>query len=136
MGTPVRRLHGYGVADPIPYCDLSIDSGNCVCDGFDFFLGSHHQRKQRVSTGGRDGSVRRSGTNLSATKSSLGNRDANARQYVLDMWSRAGRRKPCTCYRSLPHRGWHICPRNSRLDPHIDSQSLLQPVSRAAFRCL
>ena len=33
------------------------------------------------------GSARRSGTNLSAPKPSLGNCGANARQHVLDMWS-------------------------------------------------
>ena len=48
------------------------------------------------------GSARRNGTNLSVSKHSLGNRGANARHHVSDMWSPAGRRKPCICYDSPP----------------------------------
>ena len=51
------------------------------------------------------GNVRRNGANLSVPKPSLGNRGANARQRVSDMWSPAGRRKPCICYDSPPPQG-------------------------------
>ena len=38
---PVNRLHGYGVADPIPYFDMSMitrHGGISWPDDFDFFL--------------------------------------------------------------------------------------------------
>jgi hypothetical protein len=49
---------------------------------------------------------------------------------VSNIWSPAGRSTTCICSDSPHHRGWHICPRNLRLDPHIAARlSLLLPVS-------
>jgi tRNA-dihydrouridine synthase len=49
---------------------------------------------------------------------------------VSNIWSPAGRSTTCICSDSPHHRGWHICPHNLRLDPHIAARlSLLLPVS-------
>src|SRR5882762_3739862 len=49
---------------------------------------------------------------------------------VSNIWSPAGRSTTCICSDSPHHRGWHICLRNLRLDPHIAARlSLLLPVS-------
>jgi hypothetical protein len=49
---------------------------------------------------------------------------------VSNIWSPAGRNTTCICSDSPHHRGWHICPHNLRLDPHIAARlSLLLPVS-------
>src|SRR5258705_13884589 len=48
---------------------------------------------------------------------------------VSNIWLPAGRSGSCICYHSSHHRGWHICPRNLRLDPHIPRLSLLLPVN-------
>jgi hypothetical protein len=49
---------------------------------------------------------------------------------VSNIWSPAGRSTTCICSDSPHHQGWHICPRNLRLDPHIAARlSLLLPVS-------
>src|SRR5712671_2608117 len=49
---------------------------------------------------------------------------------VSYIWSPAGRSSACICSRSPHQRGWHICPRNLRLDPHIAPRlALLLPVS-------
>jgi len=104
-------------------------------------VAAHQDMAQVEEPGQRGGAAGAWGglaPNLSAPKPSLGNCGANARQHVSDMWSPAGRRKPCICYHSLPHRGSHICPRNSRLDPHIERSwgSWLLPLSWKALRCL
>src|SRR6267378_7523755 len=49
---------------------------------------------------------------------------------VSNIWSPAGRSTTRICSDSPHHRGWHICPHNLRLDPHIAARrSLLLPVS-------
>ena len=84
---------------------------------------------RRTRRGMRCGvSVRRSGTNLSAPKPSLGNRGANARQRVSDMWSPVGRSCACICYHSPPpglaHLPTQFAARSSHRTPFASAAEL------------
>jgi hypothetical protein len=48
---------------------------------------------------------------------------------VSNIWSPAGRSCACMYYYWSHQWGWHICPHNLRLDPHIARLSLLLPLS-------